>query len=430
MEFSILSDSFNKMESTRKRLELTQFLVELFEKTPHDIISKIVYLLQGKLRPDFEGIEIGVAEKLAIRAISKSSGSPIKKIEEEYRKEGDLGHAAATILEQKTQTTFLVEDITVERVYETLFKIAKLEGARSQDMKIKYISSLLNDATPLEASFILKILLGSLRLGIAENTVMDALAIAFSGDKNNRKILEHAYNVSSDLGKVAETIATKGLEEIEKFEITLFNPIRPMLADRVKSEEEAIQKMGNDFAAEYKLDGERVQLHIEGDKVVLFSRSLENITSYYPDIIEKIPKAIQAENVILEAEAVAIKESTGAFLPFQELMHRRRKYKIEKAVTQYPITINFFDILYCNGKSCLELNYKDRREKLEKIVKEDEFAKHIPMAIVKNDNEIKDFFENSINAGSEGLMLKMLDKPYQAGSRGSNWLKLKREYQN
>jgi len=430
MEFSVLADSFNKMESTRKRLELTQFLVELFEKTPHDVISKIVYLLQGKIRPDFEGIELGVAEKLAIRAISKSSGIPVKKIEEEYRKRGDLGHAASVILEQKTQTTFLVEDITVERVYETLFKIAKLGGTRSQDMKIKYISSLLNDASPLEASFILKILLSSLRLGIAENTVMDALAIAFSGNKDNRKILEHAYNVSSDLGKVAETIARKGLEGIEKFEINLFNPIRPMLADRVKSEEEAIEKLGNEFAAEYKLDGERVQLHIEGDKVVLFSRSLENITSYYPDIIEKIPKAIQAENVILEAEAVAIKESTGEFLPFQELMHRRRKYKIEKAVTQYPITINFFDILYCNGKSCLELNYKDRREKLEKIVKEDEFAKHIPMAIVKDDNEIKDFFENSINAGSEGLMLKMLDKPYQAGSRGSNWLKLKREYQN
>ena len=331
MEFSILADSFNKMESTRKRLELTQFLVELFEKTPHEVISKIVYLLQGKLRPDFEGIELGVAEKLAIRAISKSSGIPIKKIEDEYRKGGDLGHAAAVILEQKTQTTFLVEDITVERVYETLFKIANLGGSRSQDMKMKYISSLLNDATPLEASFILKILLGSLRLGIAENTVMDALAIAFSGTKDNRKVLEHAYNVSSDLGKVAETIATKGIDGIEKFEIILFNPIRPMLADRVKSEEEAIGKIGNDFAAEYKLDGERVQLHIEGEKVVLFSRSLENISSYYPDIIEKIPKAIQADNVILEAEAVAINENTGEFLPFQELMHRRRKYKIEKS---------------------------------------------------------------------------------------------------
>ena len=430
MEFSVLADSFNKMESTRKRLELTQYLVELFEKTPQGVISKIIYLLQGKLRPDFEGVELGVAEKLAIRAISKSSGIPIKKIEDEYKKGGDLGHAATVILEQKTQTTFLVEDITVERVYETLFKIAKLEGSRSQDMKMKYISSLLNDASPLEASFILKILLGTLRLGIAENTVMDALALAFSGSKENRKILEHAYNVSSDLGKVAEVLANEGLERIEKFKIILFNPIRPMLADRVKSEQEAIEKMGNEFAAEYKLDGERVQLHIEGDKVVLFSRSLENISSYYPDIIEKIPKTIQAENIVLEAEAVAINENTGEFLPFQELMHRRRKYKIEKAVTQYPITVNLFDILYCNGKSCLELDYKSRRAKMEKVVKEDDFVKHIPMTIVKNENDIEDFFENSINAGSEGLMLKMLDKPYQAGSRGSHWLKLKREYQN
>ncbi len=430
MKFSILADSFHKMEGTRKRLELTQFLVELFEKTPNEVISKIVYLIQGKLRPDFEGIELGVAEKIAMRSISKSSGIAMKKIEEEYRKNGDIGHAASIILEQKTQMTFLVEDITVERVYETLFRISNLEGSRSQDMKMKYISSLLNDATSLEASYILKILLGSLRLGIAENTVMDALAITFSGDKNNRKILQHAYNVSSDLGKVAETIATDGIKGIKKFEIVLFNPIRPMLADRVKSEEEAIEKFGNEFAAEYKLDGERVQLHIKGKEVVLFSRSLENISSYYPDIIEKIPENIQAENIILEAEAVAINENTGEFLPFQELMHRRRKYKIEKAVTQYPITVNLFDILYCNGKSCLELSYKERREKMEKYVKEDNFTKYIPMGIITNKNEIEDFMENSINAGSEGLMLKMLDKSYQAGSRGSHWLKLKREYQN
>jgi len=198
----------------------------------------------------------------------------------------------------------------------------------------------------------------------------------------------------------------------------------------LKSEKEAVEKMGNEFAAEYKLDGERVQLHIEGQKVVLFSRSLENISSYYPDIIEKIPQSVQGDNIILEAEVVAINENTGEFLPFQELMHRRRKYKIEKAVTKYPITVNFFDILYHNGKSCLELAYKKRREKLEKQVKEDVFAKYIPMCIVRNENEVAEFMENSINAGSEGLMLKMLDKPYQAGSRGSHWLKLKREYQN
>ena len=430
MEFSILAESLNKMESTTKRLELTQHLVELFEKTPQDVISKIVYLLQGKLRPDFEGIELGVAEKLAIRAISKSSGITTKKIEDEYRKSGDLGQAATKILEQKTQTTFLVENITVERVYETLFKIARLGGSGSQDMKIKYISSLLNDASPLEARYILKILLGTLRLGVAENTVMDALATAYTGSKENRKALEHAYNVSSDLGKVAQTIASKGLKGVEEFEIILFNPIRPMLADRVKSEEESIEKMGIEFAAEYKLDGERVQLHVEGEKVVLFSRSLENISEYYPDIIEKIPKALLADQVILEAEAVAINENTGEFLPFQELMHRRRKYKIEKAVSQYPITVNFFDVLYYNGKSCLESKYSERRKLLEKIVKEDDFAKHVPMTVVKTESEIGDFLENSINSGCEGLMLKMLDKPYQAGSRGSYWLKLKREYRN
>ena len=418
------------MESTRKRLELTDYLVELFKKTPKEVISKIIYLLQGKLRPDFEGIELGVAEKLAIRAISKSSGMEIKKIEDEYRKKGDLGYAASIILEQKTQTTFLVEDITVERVYDTLFKIAKLEGSRSQDMKMKYISSLLNDANPLEASYILKILLGTLRLGVAENTVMDALAIAFSGKKENRKVLEHAYNVSSDLGKVAQSIMDKGLKGIKNFDVILFNPIRPMLADRVKNEEDAIEKLGKKFAAEYKLDGERVQIHIEGEKVVLFSRSLENISNYYPDIIEKIPESIQAENAILEAEAVAINENNGEFLPFQELMHRRRKYKIEKAVTEYPISVNFFDILYCNGKQCLSLEYNERRKKLESIVKENNYARHIPMTIVTSKNEIEEFFENSINSGSEGLMLKMLDKPYSAGSRGNNWLKLKREYQN
>ena len=430
MEFAVLADAFKKMEDTTKRLELTQILVDLFKVTSSELIPKIVYLIQGKLRPDYEGVELGVAEKLAIKAISKSSAIPIKKIEEEYRKGGDLGHAASIILEQKAQTTFVVENITVERVYETLFKIAKLEGARSQDMKIKYISSLLNDANPLEARFILKILLGTLRLGIAENTVMDALATAYTGTKENRESLEKAYNVSSDLGIVAKVIAKEGLQGVKAFQITVFKPVRPMLADRVKSEKESIEKMGDKFAAEYKLDGERAQLHMKNGEVKLFSRSLENITSYYPDIVEKIPQSLKSTELIVEAEVVAINEESGEFLPFQELMHRRRKYKIEKAVSEYPITVNFFDIMYADGKSWLDVEYEKRREILEKIVTENDFAKLVPMTIVQNENEIEEFLENSINAGCEGLMLKMLNAPYKAGSRGSNWLKLKREYRN
>ena len=430
MEFSIIAEIFEKMEKTSKRTELTEILVELLQKTPKKIIPIIVYLLQGVIRPNFEGVELGIAEKLAIRAISKSAGLPIKKIEDDYRECGDLGLTASNILKIKTQTTFTAEKITVERVYETLFKIAKLEGKGSQDLKMKYVSSLLNDATPLEAKFVVKILLGTLRLGIAENTVMDALAIAFTGKKENKEQIENAYNVSSDLGKVSLIVATNGIDEIKKFKISLFNPIRPMLADRAKSEQEVIKKMPELFAAEYKLDGERVQIHIQANKIILFSRRLENITQYYPDIVENVRKSLDIHEGVFEAEIVPINENTGEFLPFQELMHRRRKYNLDKAVSQYPITVNFFDVLYFDKKDCLNLEYSERRKILERVVNEDNFSKLVPMKFIKSENEIVDFLENSINAGCEGLMLKTPNAPYRAGSRGSNWLKLKREYRN
>jgi len=402
MEFSIIAEIFERMESTTKRIELTNLLVELLKKTPKKIIPNAVYLLQGIIRPNFEGVELGVAEKLAIRAISKSSGLSIKKIEENYKKCGDLGLTASNILKLKTQTTFTTEKITLERVYETLFRIAKLEGKGSQDLKMKYISSLLNDATPLEAKFVLKILLGTLRLGIAENTIMDALAIAFTGKKENKEQIENAYNVSSDLGKVSLLIATDGIDEIKKFKISLFSPIRPMLADRVKREKEAIKKMSEIFAAEYKLDGERVQIHKQANEVVLFSRRLENITQYYPDIVENVKKSLSVNEGVFEAEIVPVNENTGEFLPFQELMHRRRKYKLEKAISQYPITVNFFDVLYFDKKDCLNLEYSERRKILEKLVNEDEFLKLVTMLLVKNENEVEDCLENSINSGCEG----------------------------
>ena len=430
MKFSIISDAFQKMEVTSKRLELTDILVGLIKEIPEDVISKAVYLIQGKLRPNFEGVELGIAEKLVMKAMSKSSGIPLKKIEEDYNKGGDLGQTAENILKRKIQTTFSSETITLERVYETLLKIANLEGKGSQEMKMRYVSSILNDATPQEAKFILKILLGTLRLGIAENTVMDALAIAFTGEKKNREIIENAYNVSSDLGKVAQVVSTGGIEQIRKFQIQLFNPIRPMLADRIKSGEDAVKKFQSDFAAEYKLDGERAQIHKQKDTIMIFSRSLENITSYYPDIVEKISKLIISDDIILEAEIVAMNTNSGDFLPFQELMHRRRKYEIDEAVTKYPITVNFFDVLFSNGKNCMEIEYIERRKLLEKIIKEDDFARLIPMSIINNEEQILEVLENSINSGCEGLMIKHLNSTYRAGIRGSNWLKLKREYQN
>ena len=430
MKFSIISDALQKMEETSKRLELTDILVKLIKEIPDDVISKTIYLIQGKLRPNFEGVELGIAEKLVMRAMSKSSGIPLKNIEQDYNKGGDLGQTAENILREKIQTTFTSETITLEKVYETLFKIAKLEGKGSQEMKMRYVSSMLNDATPQEAKFILKILLGTLRLGIAENTVMDALAIAFTGKKENREVIENAYNVSSDLGKVAEVLSVEGIEQIKKFQIKLFSPIRPMLADRIKSEEDTVKKFQEEFAAEFKLDGERAQIHKQKDRIMIFSRSLENITSYYPDIVEKISERIVAENVILEAEVVAMNSNSGDFLPFQELMHRRRKYEIDEAVAKYPITVNFFDILFSDEKNCMDMKYLERRKLLEKIIKQDNFARLIPMSIIESEEQILEVLENSINSGCEGLMLKHLDSTYRAGIRGSNWLKLKREYQN
>ncbi|MDC0159145.1 ATP-dependent DNA ligase [Candidatus Nitrosopelagicus sp.] len=430
MKFSIISDALQKMETTSKRLELTDILVKLIQEIPEDVISRAVYLIQGKLRPNFEGVELGIAEKLVMKAMSKSSGIPLKNIEQDYNKGGDLGQTAENILQQKIQTTFTSETITLEKVYDTLYKIAKLEGKGSQEMKMRYVSSMLNDATPQEAKFILKILLGTLRLGIAENTVMDALAIAFTGKKENREVIENAYNVSSDLGKVAEILSTEGIEQIKKFQIRLFSPIRPMLADRIKSEEDTVKKFQEEFAAEYKLDGERAQIHKHKDTIEIFSRSLENITSYYPDIVEKISEKIITDNVILEAEVVAMNSNSGDFLPFQELMHRRRKYEIADAVTKYPISVNFFDVLFSDGENCMKMKYSERRKLLEKIIKQDSFARLIPMSIINNEEQIIEVLENSINSGCEGLMLKHLDSIYRAGIRGSNWLKLKREYQN
>ena len=430
MNFSILAEAFEKMENTTKRLELTEHLVDLFHATPQDTISKIVYLIQGKIRPDYEGVELGIAEKLAVRAISKSSGIQIDRIEEALKKDGDLGRAASGILSNRKQTTFMMQEITVERVYDTLYTIANLKGSSSQERKIKYIASLLNDANPTEARFILKLLLGTLRLGIAENTVMDGLALAFTGDKNNRQKVEAAYNVSSDLGEIADTVCKGGLEAVEKFSVSVFRPIRPMLADRVKSEAEAMEKMGKGFAAEYKLDGERVQIHIKDEQVQIFSRSLENVTRFYPDIKENIQENLKCSSAILEAEAVAINPKTGNFLPFQELMHRRKKHGIEKAVAEYPISVNFFDALYVDGVDYLDKEYVQRRAVLEKTVKNGNFTKCITAVIVNEENNIVEFMEESINAGSEGLMLKMPDSTYNAGSRGSQWLKLKREYRN
>ncbi len=432
MRYSRIADAYEKIEATTKRLEMTDYLVQLLKETPTNLIEKIVYLTQGKLYPDFVGIEIGIAEKLAIRAVAKSAGHRIRDIEADLRITGDLGETAQRFLEKKTQVSFFPKPLTVERVYETLDKMANSTGSGSVDLKIGLLAGLLSDASPKEAKYIVRTVTGSLRLGIADMTVLDALAIAFGGGKETREHLERAYNISSDLGKVARTVAEEGMESIKQFKVQPMKPIRPMLAERLSSPAEILEKLGGKCIAEYKYDGERIQAHKEGDHVILFSRRLENITDQYPDGVEYIRKHIKAEEAIVEAEAVAVDPETGEMKPFQELMHRRRKYGIKEAMEQHPVTLFMFEVLYVDGKDLTLQPYPIRHEHLQKVIEQTDNVKVAEYTIAKDPEELELFFEKTVENGSEGIMCKSMnpDSIYQAGSRGWLWIKYKRDYKS
>ncbi|MEW5841075.1 ATP-dependent DNA ligase [Nitrososphaera sp.] len=440
MEFRLLVETFEQMEKTSSRITLTDHLVTLLKKTPPDVIGKVTYLIQGKLYPDYEGIEMGLAERMALRAIASSSGKNLSDVEKIYRETGDIGDTAGKAMMSKSQSTLFSEPMTVERVYQTFDAIARTSGPGSQETKLRLVAGLLNDADAREGRYIMKFVMGALRLGIADYTVLDALALAYTGDKKNREVLENAYNVSSDLGTVARLLATKGIEAVRSMQITLFKPVRPMLAERVTTAEEALERMEGRAAVEFKLDGERVQVHRGKDRVELFSRRLEKITGHYPDVTEAAMSAIKGE-AIMEGEVVAINPQTEEYLPFQELMHRRRKHGVEEAMESYPVVINFFDILYLNGKSMTCLPYEERRKLLEKTLKGKSKKKDggeegngggmiriVPQQVAASAGEIDRFMARAIESGCEGVMIKQLSSTYRAGAREYAWVKLKREY--
>ncbi|MGE5188156.1 MAG: ATP-dependent DNA ligase [Betaproteobacteria bacterium] len=432
MDYAVIADSYEKIEATTKRLEMTEYLVDLLKKTPKPIIARVVYLTQGKLYPDFLGIEMGVAEKLAIKALMRASGQSENIILTELQKSGDIGETSQKILSRRKQSTFFTKTLTVERVYETLDKLAKTSGAGTVDTKMALLSGMLTDATPKEAKWIIRTVTGNLRLGIADMTVLDALAVAYGGGKEARELIERAYNISSDLGRVADIVAEKGLEGIEKFQVMVFEPIRPMLAERLGVPEEILEKLGGKCVAEYKYDGERVQAHKKDQKVVLFSRRLENISEQYPDAVDLIREQVAAKEAILEAECVAVDLESGDMRPFQELMHRRRKYGIREAIEQYPISLFTFDALYADGKDLTQESFSQRRKALERMIKSNDRLKPATQKLVRNPKELEDFFEQAIGEGCEGVMCKSVSKGsvYQAGNRGWLWIKFKRDYRS
>jgi DNA ligase-1 len=431
MYFSELAEMFEKMEKTTSRLELTNHLVYTLKRTTSEIIDKTVYLIQGKLGPDYQSKQLGVAEKVAIKSLALASGYSINDVQAKYNKIGDIGDVAYEILKSKLQTTLFYEKLTIEGLYNTLLKISELTGSGSIELKLKYINSLLNNSTNLESKFIIKLILGNLRLGIADFTVLDAIAIAFTGDKKNRKILERAYNVSSDLGKIARILFNGSIDEVQSIPISIFVPVRPMLAERSPDAEEALKKMSGKMCyAEYKIDGERIQIHKQNERIELYTRNLENVTNNFADIVNEFEK-IDTKDFIAEGEIVSIDSMTGRFLPFQSLMHRRRKYNIEDAIKDYPVRLNFFDILYYDNQDKTNSPFSARRKTLEEIFSfKNEKIKLISQKTVAKVEEIDNFMTKAIEDGCEGLMIKNPDSTYRAGAREWAWIKLKREYSN
>jgi DNA ligase-1 len=427
MHFGELVETYREIENTTKRLEITSHLVELLKKTPPPLIDKVVYLLQGKIYPDFVNIELGIAEKLAIKAISVASGFSEGEVEKRIRDTGDIGEATEELMKSKKQSSFFREDLTVESVYGGFVRIAKAQGKDSQDVKIRTVCELLQNGEPEEDKYMIRTLLGRLRLGIADMTILDALAQAFA-TKEARAEIERAYNVYSDLGAIAKELCEKSVEGLRDMRIQVGIPVKAMLAERARSIEEILGHI-SDPMVEYKYDGIRLQAHV-GKEVSLFSRRLENLTEQFPDIVKALKSTFRKE-VIVEGECVAMNPETGEMLPFQAISHRRgRKYDVEATAREYPASLFLFDCLYADGVDMTRRPLAERRKKLEKLLKPGPEIRSSHMMRSSDRDEIEAFFLKAIEDGCEGVMAKAPDSEYKAGARGWSWIKYKRDYKS
>ncbi len=424
MKFTKLAEYFEKLESETKRNVLIQIMSEVFKEATPAEVDKICYLLQGRVVPFFDSTEIGMAEKMVEQAVAAAYEVERETVSKLSSKEGDMGIAAAALNEKaKTAATA----ITVSEVHEKLLQIAQTTGEGSVEKKISYLSELLKKVNPAGAKHLVRVPLGLTRLGIGDPTVMDALSLAKTGEKADRKELEEGYNKTSDLGYVAKIYWEKGIKAINQVELQVGKPMRPALAERLPDAEAVVKRMGDKFAVEPKFDGFRCQIHKNDQSIRIFSRNLEDFTSSFPDLVKGSLDEIEAKSVILEGEAIAYNPVSGEFLPFQETTKRRRKYGVEEAAERTPLKLFCFDLLYLNGKDITKEPYEERRAKLKEIIKDD--SQTVMEAIGKVAHNAKDLttqFEEAITEGLEGVMIKKLDSPYQAGARNFNWIKFKR----
>lgn len=432
MKFSTLAEYFEKIEQTPSRLSMTHYLAELFKKLKPEEIEKAAYLLQGRVLPLFEKVEFGMAEKMVIKAIVYALQIEKNMFEKEFRKRGDLGKALEQFKQQ--YVSFEQNNLSLLEVYEELYKLATASGDKSQELKIRILSSLIRQLDPLSCRYLVRIPQGTMRMGFSDMTVLDAYSWMVTGDKSKRTLIEQAYHVRPDLGYIGRTIKEKGIEALNHMQPRIFTPIIMMKAERLSSGKEIINQIGK-CALEPKYDGFRLQIHVNKDKneVRLYSRNLEEVSLMYPDIIKGIQKEVKGKEVILEGEAIGFDPHSGKFLPFQETVQRKRKYDITKKAKEIPLKFFAFELLYKDGINYIHEPFETRRKILETIIKTSGNSKHktillAPETIVSDERTIEHMFEEAIREGLEGIIAKKMDGVYQPGARAWNWIKLKRSY--
>jgi DNA ligase-1 len=374
-------------------------------------------------------VDLGLAEKLAIRAVATATGTTAEQAAADVRTAGDLGLAAEQLL--TVTAADRVASLLVTTVVDTLHQIAAAQGPGSQGRKLELLAGLLAQATPLEARYLLRLVTGNLRLGIGTPTILDALAQVYAGGRAARPVLERAYNICCDLGKVAAALASGGIAAVEQIQVQPGNPVRAMLAQRLSDATEILAKLGGECAAEYKYDGVRVQAHRTADGAIeLFTRRLERISAQFPDVVELLAKGLGPAEAILEGEVVAFDPAAGELHPFGEVMTRRRKHGIAEAVQDVPVGLFCFELLFADGQDLTRLPYPERRARLAEAITVSSQLRLTTATEVTTPAALDATFEQAITDGCEGLMCKSVspDAIYQAGARGWLWIKLKRDY--
>jgi DNA ligase-1 len=422
MKYAELADLYRRLEKTTLKTLKTKFVSDFLKKAPDELLDMIPYLILGKVFPDWDERELGVGEKLLIKAVSMATGVPEREIENSVRDTGDLGESVALALKKKKQKSFFSQPLTIKRVYDTFVKIAEASGQGSQDRKLKYLANLFMDAQPEEGKYLARTVLGTMRTGVAEGLMRDAIASAF-GVK--AELVERAYMLTSDFGYVARVAKLEGNEGLSKVRIQVGKPIRPMLAQNAANVKEALVEMGGKAAFEIKYDGARVQVHKDGDRVVIYSRRLENVTKSIPEVVDAVLESVKPEKAIVEGELVAVGEG-GKPRPFQYVLRRfRRKYNIEEMIEKIPLELNLFDVLYVDGDGMIDTPFSERRKKLEEIISQNERIRLAEQLVTTSADEAEEFYQRALELGHEGLMAKRLDSVYEPGNRGKKWLKIK-----